>query len=299
MNRTHRIASVCAVWISCLASSASVAAVTVLQFDEIQLSHTLPKLAIPSELYASRGILLHSLPNLNDSVVVVIEGYQGNGASSPPNALSIPGSALTGNNGVVVTFMEPNTGCPAAVDSVWAVVGDISSETDPITVTAYSLGGTILGTDSFVSPLGGGMGKVAIFAPGIHRVEFIDADPSGADIDDLQYSSLVTDPLCRPTPIAPESGKILPALTLATHTMHFPLAVQIHLPRTQEATLVAEDARGAKRAVLAHGVLGAGATTVRWDGRDTQGRSVPAGVYFLTLRTSSGSVTERIAVLRR
>ncbi len=299
MNRTHRIASVCAVWISCLASSASVAAVTVLQFDEIQLSHTLPKLAIPSELYASRGILLHSLPNLNDSVVVVIEGYQGNGASSPPNALSIPGITLTGNNGVVVTFIEPNTGCPAAVDSVWALVGDISSETDPITVTAYSLGGTILGTDSFVSPLGGGMGKVAIFASGIHRVEFIDADPSGADIDDLQYSSLVTDPLCRH---ADRAGirQDSPRVDAGDPHDALPLAVQIHLPRTQGGH--PRRRRCARRSMPASCARHSSARERRQsDGTDrtTQGRSVPAGVYFLTLRTSSGSVTERIAVLRR
>ncbi|MCA9753925.1 MAG: hypothetical protein KC591_17130, partial [Gemmatimonadetes bacterium] len=46
------------------------------------------------------------------------------------------------------------------------------------------------------------------------------------------------------------------------------------------------------------GRLDAGRHTVSWDTEDAQGARVAPGVYFVTLRTTAGSATRRVTVLR-
>ncbi|MEK7315405.1 MAG: T9SS type A sorting domain-containing protein, partial [Candidatus Eisenbacteria bacterium] len=59
------------------------------------------------------------------------------------------------------------------------------------------------------------------------------------------------------------------------------------------------DARGREVALLDDGYRVAGTHAVRWNGRDRGGRMTPAGVYFVTVRTGSGSVTSRKIVRLR
>jgi hypothetical protein len=40
------------------------------------------------------------------------------------------------------------------------------------------------------------------------------------------------------------------------------------------------------------------ATTVRWNGRDTAGRLVPAGVYLVTLEAGGRSISTRVSLVR-
>jgi hypothetical protein len=42
----------------------------------------------------------------------------------------------------------------------------------------------------------------------------------------------------------------------------------------------------------------AGYSAVRWDGRDDGRRAVPAGVYFVRLRTGEGARTRRVILVR-
>jgi len=65
---------------------------------------------------------------------------------------------------------------------------------------------------------------------------------------------------------------------------------------TDEAHLVVFDVAGRRvRQVLA-GPLGPGRHEARWDGRDGDGRRVPAGLYFARLGAGPRSVTRRIAI---
>ena len=52
------------------------------------------------------------------------------------------------------------------------------------------------------------------------------------------------------------------------------------------------------RTLLAGVVKEAGSQEAVWDGRDEDGRSVPAGVYFYTVRTGAFSETKRMTLLK-
>jgi flagellar hook assembly protein FlgD len=59
------------------------------------------------------------------------------------------------------------------------------------------------------------------------------------------------------------------------------------------------DLRGARVNTLLDGTLEAGERDVAWDGRDGQGRTVAAGVYFYRLEAKGQFVaTRRMIVLR-
>ncbi|MBI2854929.1 MAG: hypothetical protein HYX87_08440 [Chloroflexi bacterium] len=113
----------------------------------------------------------------------------GNGAHS------LPYSVVFGFQGrrIEVTFVDAASGGEAVTDHVSAWVGDLSPESDPITMTAYDRDSKVIGQSGFTSqPSGmlgvGNFGRVEIRAAGIYRVVFTDADPSGADLDDLTFN---------------------------------------------------------------------------------------------------------------
>jgi hypothetical protein len=60
------------------------------------------------------------------------------------------------------------------------------------------------------------------------------------------------------------------------------------------ATVDIYDVAGRRVRSLVGTALGAGAQTVRWEGRANDGRSVPPGVYFLQLRTAEAVETVRV-----
>jgi uncharacterized repeat protein (TIGR01451 family) len=176
-------------------SSAAVAGQTIINFDDIDTSVTLT--APLTDQYKSQGVLFSEF-NPNDGTTspeaVVRDGFSGNGAFSLPN------SAAFGFQGRIakVTFVDPVTGGPAVTDFVSAQVGDRSDEVDPITMTAFDINDHIVGTSSFTSVSTGSFGLVNISASGIHRVEFTDTDPSGANFDDLTFNPPVAN--CTPPP---------------------------------------------------------------------------------------------------
>ncbi len=57
------------------------------------------------------------------------------------------------------------------------------------------------------------------------------------------------------------------------------------------------DLAGRRVKVLLDGVVRMERTTVSWDGRDSDGRRVPAGVYFAKLSCASGVRSLRMALL--
>ena len=155
--------------------------VITLDFDSIDTTAT--GVATLSNEFQCQGVIFSEVTS-GGPLTVVRDGLFGNGA------VSLPNSVAYGFQGSVAraTFVDPITGNPAVADFVSAQVGDKSGEVDPITMTAYGLDGQVLGTSTFTSLFSGHFGGVSISTPGIHRVEFSDSDPSGADFDDFTYN---------------------------------------------------------------------------------------------------------------
>ena len=75
-------------------------------------------------------------------------------------------------------------------------------------------------------------------------------------------------------------------------------AIRFGLDRAGEHELAVYDVQGRLVRTLSQGVRAAGAHTARWDGTDSQGTKVPAGVYFYRLTARSGAKIDRTVVLR-
>jgi len=69
------------------------------------------------------------------------------------------------------------------------------------------------------------------------------------------------------------------------------------LARASDVSLEIFDAQGRRMAELPLGLRQAGDHTVRWNGRDTSGRAVPAGTYFGRLGADDGSRITRLVML--
>jgi hypothetical protein len=74
-------------------------------------------------------------------------------------------------------------------------------------------------------------------------------------------------------------------------------ALSFRLPRPEFVRLDIVDASGRRLRSLQQGMLAAGEHQRWWDGT-AEGRRVPPGLYFVTLRTSEGARTQRIAIIR-
>jgi len=61
-----------------------------------------------------------------------------------------------------------------------------------------------------------------------------------------------------------------------------------------EARVAIYDVQGRERRVLHRGILARGVTTLNWDGRDSDGRALPAGIYLLRLDSPLGRSIARI-----
>jgi flagellar hook assembly protein FlgD len=61
------------------------------------------------------------------------------------------------------------------------------------------------------------------------------------------------------------------------------VVVAFALPHQADVSLSVYDATGAVVRQLRHGTTAAGEYRLRWDGRNDQGRTVPAGTYFCRL----------------
>lgn len=70
--------------------------------------------------------------------------------------------------------------------------------------------------------------------------------------------------------------------------------VRFELATESEVALEVHDVRGARVRTLASGRRGAGAYDVAWDGRDDEGRPLPAGVYLARLRAGAEASVAKI-----
>lgn len=75
-------------------------------------------------------------------------------------------------------------------------------------------------------------------------------------------------------------------------------SVKFRIDRPEYVRLSVMDASGRVLRTLNEGMMLAGEYTRAWDGRSAHSGDAPAGVYFLSLRTSQGVKTQRVAVVR-
>ena len=69
-------------------------------------------------------------------------------------------------------------------------------------------------------------------------------------------------------------------------------AIRFALPTTDDVELIIFNLAGQQVATLVDGVRESGSYTVRWDGRDDDGRELASGAYLYRLRTGDGQLVE-------
>jgi hypothetical protein len=73
--------------------------------------------------------------------------------------------------------------------------------------------------------------------------------------------------------------------------------IEFELPSRAEMSLVVYDAFGREVRILRRGLTGAGRDFVDWDGRDGEGRRLPAGIYICRMKTSAFARSVRLVWL--
>ena len=68
--------------------------------------------------------------------------------------------------------------------------------------------------------------------------------------------------------------------------------IRFALPTAADVDLAIFNLAGQRVATLADGVRAAGSYTLRWDGRDDDGRALASGVYLYRLRTGDEQQVE-------
>lgn len=75
-------------------------------------------------------------------------------------------------------------------------------------------------------------------------------------------------------------------------------AISFRIGQPEFVRLAIADAQGRHVRTLQNGMMAAGDHTQLWNGLSDNGRSVPAGLYFVTMRSSQGQLSRRLAVVR-
>lgn len=97
------------------------------------------------------------------------------------------------------------------------------------------------------------------------------------------------------TPLAPPSRL---ALRGSPNPFRGRLQLSIEAPVAGEQRVEVTDVLGRRVRQLERGEFPAGARQLSWDGLDDQGRALPPGLYRVTVRGSSGTVTRMVSLLR-
>ena len=90
----------------------------------------------------------------------------------------------------------------------------------------------------------------------------------------------------------------LPRLTSYPNPFNPATTIAYEVPSAGDVTLAIYDVRGGLVRTLAHGTKSAGPHVARWDGRDSQGRSLASGVYFARLDLGNRTVTRKLTLLK-
>jgi hypothetical protein len=98
-------------------------------------------------------------------------------------------------------------------------------------------------------------------------------------------------------PLVLGSGR-LELLPVAPNPVLTATRIRWQLPRATRATVRIHDVTGRTVRTLVDGELPAGAGGIEWDGLDSRGRKVPAGVYWSRIDTGAESAARKVTVLR-
>jgi flagellar hook assembly protein FlgD len=74
--------------------------------------------------------------------------------------------------------------------------------------------------------------------------------------------------------------------------------IKIDLPRSGETTLIIFNARGENLRTLTQSYLEQGNHTFSWQGKDAQGKDLPAGVYLARIESSGHIATSKLLLLK-
>jgi hypothetical protein len=74
--------------------------------------------------------------------------------------------------------------------------------------------------------------------------------------------------------------------------------VSFRITQPEFVRLQVVDVKGQRVRTIQQGMMLAGQYSKVWDGKNDHGQQMPAGVYFLNLRTSQGEKTQRVTVVR-
>jgi hypothetical protein len=148
-----------------------------------------------------------------------------------------------------------------------------------VTTGTFTLGGTAGQPDAGVLANGLFLLTGGFWGPGLVPTTAVDPEPEPA-------------PSGEPLPLAlrlyPAAPNPLSDRTQIRFDLPEPLAVEVRM----------YDVTGAQVRVLAEGSFPAGHHAVRWDGADSQGRHVRAGLYWARVRLGTVVRTQRLVVLR-
>ena len=102
------------------------------------------------------------------------------------------------------------------------------------------------------------------------------------------------------TPVLPETDLGMAPRLLPNRPNPFNPSTRIEyeLARSDRVKLEVYDVRARLVRVLVDDSSGAGRHSVRWNGRDERGQSVPSGLYFCLLRTSDGTDSRKLNLLK-
>ncbi|MFN8177379.1 MAG: FG-GAP-like repeat-containing protein [bacterium] len=182
---------------------------------------------------------------------------------------------------------------------IWG--GDLTGDAAPDLVVVNSGAGNL----SLFRSLGGGRFDAAITFPvgtTPYAVAGGDFDGNGrTDLAVVNRSSRDLSLFWSSSPV----GVVEPTLAAAEEAVRAwpnPFAtevnIQLALPRAAAASLDVFDVTGRSVARLLGGPVAAGTRLVHWDGRDTAGRRVGSGVYFLRLDVDGRRWTRRVLHVR-
>ena len=103
------------------------------------------------------------------------------------------------------------------------------------------------------------------------------------------YTSGVSDRTLDPEKVV----KLLPVGIISGEAM-----IRFYLPGESLINLSIYDNTGRLIKKLKEGIYKAGLNSLRWDGKDSHGNSVPSGVYFYRLKTSDEAITNKMVVIK-
>ncbi len=110
--------------------------------------------------------------------------------------------------------------------------------------------------------------------------------------------AVLTVPMVDPAGVPLASAPVRLALEARPGLFSGSAEVLFDLPASGPVRLAVLDVQGREVRRLLEGELQAGPQRVRWDGRDSGGREIPAGVYYYDLTTAAGRSTERTVRVR-